>query len=209
MADSCGRVEVIETSIFKKQIASILTDEEYRGFQLRITANPEIGALIKSGGGIRKVRVAVGSRGKRGGARVIYYWAVRKDVLLLLCAYPKNAAADLAAKQVLQLARVVKESSEVKKQMFEELLESVREAGGILRGRQKPSRRTSIRVSGVRVIRERTSLSQSEFAHLIGVSVKTLQNWEQKRRRPTGPAAALLSIIEHDPALAMKAIHRV
>jgi putative transcriptional regulator len=97
----------------------------------------------------------------------------------------------------------------VKRQMFEELLGSVREAGPILRSRQKPSRRIMIRRSGVRVIRERTSLSQSEFAHLIGVCVKTLQNWEQDRRRPTGPAAALLTIIEHDPALAVKAIHRV
>jgi putative transcriptional regulator len=97
----------------------------------------------------------------------------------------------------------------MKRQMFEELLGSVREAGAILRGQRKPSRRIAIRHSGVRVIRERTSLSQSEFAHLIGVSVKTLQNWEQERRRPTGPAAALLSIIDHDPALAVKAIHRV
>lgn len=97
----------------------------------------------------------------------------------------------------------------MKRQMFEELLGSVREAGAILRGQRKPSRRITIRHSGVRVIRERTSLSQSEFAHLIGVSVKTLQNWEQDRRRPTGPAAALLSIIDHDPALAVKAIHRV
>ena len=98
---------------------------------------------------------------------------------------------------------------QVRRQMFEELLGSVREAGAILRGQRKPSRRAVIRSSGVRVIRERTSLSQSEFAHLIGVSVKTLQNWEQDRRRPTGPAAALLSIIDHDPALAVKAIHRV
>ena len=97
----------------------------------------------------------------------------------------------------------------MKKEMFEELLGSVREAGEILQGRRKPSRRTVIRSSGIRDIRERTSLSQSEFAELIGVSVKTLQNWEQDRRRPTGPAAALLSIIDHDPVLAMKAIHRV
>ena len=97
----------------------------------------------------------------------------------------------------------------MKREMFEELLGSVREAGAILRGRQKPSRRKVVRTSGVRVIRERTSLSQSQFADLIGVSVKTLQNWEQDRRRPTGPAAALLSIIEFDPALAIKAIHRV
>jgi putative transcriptional regulator len=96
----------------------------------------------------------------------------------------------------------------MKKQMFEELLGSVREGGAILRGQKRPSRRTIIGGPGVRRIRERTSLSQSEFARLIGVSVKTLQNWEQDRRRPTGPAAALLSIIEHDPALAVRAIHR-
>ena len=97
----------------------------------------------------------------------------------------------------------------MKREMFEELLGSVREAGAILRRRQKPSRRKVVRSAGVRLIRERTSLSQSQFADLIGVSVKTLQNWEQDRRRPTGPAAALLSIIEYDPALAVKAIHRV
>lgn len=97
----------------------------------------------------------------------------------------------------------------MKAEMFEELLGSVREAGAILRSRKKPARQPEIRPSSVRVIRERTSLSQSEFADLIGVSVKTLQNWEQDRRRPTGPAVALLSIIEHDPVLAVKAIHRV
>ena len=92
--------------------------------------------------------------------------------------------------------------------MFEELIESVREGGAMLRGRRKPSRRFEIRSSGVRAIRERTKLSQSEFALLIGVSVKTLQNWEQDRRHPTGPAAALLRIIEFEPKLAVKAIHR-
>jgi putative transcriptional regulator len=93
-------------------------------------------------------------------------------------------------------------------EMFEELIESVREGGAILRGRRKPSRRFEIGSSGVRAIRERTKLSQSEFALLIGVSVKTLQNWEQDRRHPTGPAAALLRIIAHEPKLAVKAIHR-
>ena len=66
-------MELIETSVFTRQIADLLSNEEYRGFESRIAANPELGALIKGGGGIRKVRVAVGSRGKRGGARVIYY----------------------------------------------------------------------------------------------------------------------------------------
>jgi hypothetical protein len=108
MADN-DRVELIETSVFTKQITALLSDEEYGAFQSRIAANPEIGALIRGGGGVRKVRVAVGSRGKSGGARVIYYWAVRKNVILLLYAYPKNETADLTPKQVSQFAKVVKQ----------------------------------------------------------------------------------------------------
>ena len=102
-------MELIETSTFTRQITALLSDEDYGVFQSRLAANPSLGALIKGGGGIRKIRMAVGSRGKRGGARVIYYWAVRKDVILLLYAYPKNVAADLTPKQVAQLAKVVKE----------------------------------------------------------------------------------------------------
>ena len=102
-------MELIETSVFARQIADLLNDEEYGEFQSRLAANPALGALIKGGGGIRKVRVAVGSRGKRGGARVIYYWAVRRDLILLLYAYPQNVSANLTPRQVEQLARVVKE----------------------------------------------------------------------------------------------------
>ena len=102
-------MELIETSAFTRQITALLSDEEYAGFQSRIAENPELGALIKGGGGIRKARVGVGSRGKSGGARVIYYWAVRDDVILLLYIYRKNAAADLTPNQVSQLAKVVKE----------------------------------------------------------------------------------------------------
>src|SRR6185436_12865420 len=109
MADNRARVELIETSAFTKQITALLSDEEYGEFQSRLAANPQLGPLIKGGAGIRKIRVAVGSRGKSGGARVIYYWAVRSDLILLLYAYPKNVAADLTPKQVSQLAKVVKE----------------------------------------------------------------------------------------------------
>jgi hypothetical protein len=99
----------METSIFTRQIRALLSDDDYGVFQPRLAANPGLGALIKGGGGIRKIRVAVGSRGKRGGARVIYYWAVRKSLILLLYAYPKNVSADLTPKQVTQLAKVIRE----------------------------------------------------------------------------------------------------
>jgi hypothetical protein len=102
-------VELIETSTFTRQITPLLSDDEYREFQFRIAANPELGDLIVGGGGIRKVRVGVGTRGKRGGARVIYYWAMRRDSILLLYAYAKNRASDLTPKQVSQVAKAVKE----------------------------------------------------------------------------------------------------
>jgi hypothetical protein len=102
-------VEPIETSTFTRQILALLSDEDYGAFQFRLAANPGLGARIKGGGGIRKIRMAVGSRGKPGGARVIYYWAARSDLILLLYAYSKNVSADLNSKQVAQLAKVVKE----------------------------------------------------------------------------------------------------
>jgi putative transcriptional regulator len=92
----------------------------------------------------------------------------------------------------------------MKAKMFDELLGSVREGGAILRGQKKAARRFVVEAAGVRAIREGTGLSQSDFADLIGVSVKTLQNWEQDRRRPTGPAAARAS----DSSLLRQAIHR-
>ena len=58
-----------------------------------------------------------------------------------------------------------------------------------------------------KAVREQISLSQSEFAKLMRVSVKTLQNWEQHRRTPTGPAAALLKIMSTSPDVALKSLH--
>ena len=94
----------------------------------------------------------------------------------------------------------------MKRRMFEELLQSVRQGGAILRGEASPGRRFLFPAPRVRQVRDRTKLSQSEFALLMGVSVKTLQNWEQDRRRPSGPAAALLRIIASEPKLALRAM---
>ena len=102
-------MEFVETSVFTRQITALLSDEEYRHFQSQLIANQTIGAVINGGGGIRKARVAVGSRGRSGGARVIYYWVVRKDIILLLYAYSKKQAANLTPKQTAQLAKFVKE----------------------------------------------------------------------------------------------------
>lgn len=94
------------------------------------------------------------------------------------------------------------------KKLFEGLLEGVRQMGAHVRGRKVPGARvTKVEDIQPRTIREAAGVSQAEFSRLIGVSVKTLQNWEQKRTRPTGPARALLKIVAANPRAAVKALH--
>ena len=87
----------------------------------------------------------------------------------------------------------------MKKQEFDNLAESVRQAGRIRRGEAEPSRVVEFAAVDVKAVRRRLGKSQSEFAKMIGVSVSTLQNWEQGRRRPDGPARALLRVAAADP----------
>jgi len=83
--------------------------------------------------------------------------------------------------------------------LFEELAASVAESGAILRDERQPTRSFVIDGADVKRIRAAHQVSQTEFASLLGVSVKTLRNWEQGRRSPQGPARVLLQIAEKHP----------
>jgi putative transcriptional regulator len=87
----------------------------------------------------------------------------------------------------------------MKKQDFERLVASVRQAGEIRRGKRKASRVFEFKPEDVKRIRERLKKSQAAFASMIGVSVGTLRNWEQGRRVPDGPARALLTVASKHP----------
>jgi putative transcriptional regulator len=87
----------------------------------------------------------------------------------------------------------------MKKQDFENLVESVRQVGRTRRGEAKASRVTAFAPVDVKAVRLRLGKSQSEFARMIGVSISTIQNWEQGRRRPEGPARALLRVAAANP----------
>jgi putative transcriptional regulator len=88
----------------------------------------------------------------------------------------------------------------MKKELFEELRRSLREANEIKRGRLKPGRVFRVHPqSAVVRVRGKLGLSQSKFASLLGISQDTLQNWEQGRRQPTGPAKVLLKIAQKHP----------
>jgi putative transcriptional regulator len=94
----------------------------------------------------------------------------------------------------------------MKKELFDELLRSLKEAAAIERGRANPSRRFEVKEpNDVLRVRTRLGISQSRFAKLLGISENTLQNWEQGRRRPTGPAKVLLKVVARHPEVVLEA----
>jgi putative transcriptional regulator len=90
--------------------------------------------------------------------------------------------------------------------LFDQLLDSVEEAKEINSGQRAPSRKFYYSPLDVKAIREKLHYSQSQFALMIGVSERTLQNWEQGRRRPDGPAQALLRVVAKNPQLVQEAL---
>ena len=99
----------IETPTFTRMVTALLTDKEYRELQVTLATDPERGALIQGGGGIRKIRCAMEGTGKSGGIRVIYYWLRDDQQILMLVAYPKSQKDTLTAKEVAILRALVKE----------------------------------------------------------------------------------------------------
>jgi len=92
------------------------------------------------------------------------------------------------------------------KELFDGLVASMKEAVAISKGEMQPSRVFHVNPLDVKAIREKAGLSQSELAKMMRVSVRTLQNWEQGRRKPTGPASALIRIFERAPQSAVQAL---
>ncbi len=101
-------MEIRETHVFTRQLSASGQDgEPYRLLQLELLQNPRCGVLISGTGGLRKLRWKAEGRGKRGGHRIIYYWAEELSVLLMLFMFPKNAQADLTPEQKRRLRQVV------------------------------------------------------------------------------------------------------
>ena len=94
----------------------------------------------------------------------------------------------------------------MEKKLFDELVESIQEAGRVRKGLLKPSRVFKYNSIDVKRIRKKLNVSQSQFAMMIGVSTSTLQNWEQGRREPVGPAKALLKVVEKNPRAVIEAL---
>lgn len=100
---------IIETSIFSRQVQALLSDEEYRQLQKALVLHPDMGSIIPGSGGLRKTRWYFAGRGKRGGVRVVYYWAVVDNKILMLFMYAKNEQDDLNPDQLKVLRRIIEE----------------------------------------------------------------------------------------------------
>lgn len=85
--------------------------------------------------------------------------------------------------------------------LFDDLVSSIQQAGAIKRGEQSASRTFKVELPDIKAVREKTGLSQTEFAQRLHISARTLQNWEQHRRYPTGPAVTLIRILDKKPEL--------
>lgn len=97
----------IETPLFTSIVSDHLDDDEYRKLQTAISKNPECGALIRGSGGVRKLRWAGSGRGKRGGLRVIYYYAPPKGEVWMLTLYPKNVRESIPAHVLRQIKKEI------------------------------------------------------------------------------------------------------
>ncbi len=100
---------IVETSIFTRQVTELLPDDEYRKLQSILVGRPDAGKIIPGSGGLRQIRWSIGEKGKRGGARVIYYWAVSEEQILMLFMYPKSERGNLSPAQLKVLREIVEE----------------------------------------------------------------------------------------------------
>ena len=100
---------VVETRAFMNSAKACMTEDERQEAIDMIACNPECGDLIPGGGGIRKIRFAVGGKGKSGGVRIIYYFHDHSVPIFLLTVFAKNERSDLARAELNQLAEAAKQ----------------------------------------------------------------------------------------------------
>jgi len=199
-------------------------------FQQFLLEQPEAGNVIKGSGGVRKVRWTRAGSGKSGGVRVCYYARNATGQILLLVIYAKSVRASISGAVLKKLegaTRMITNEQllarDANRNIGAELLAAVQElqAGQGSRTTRFESladgsvRRTVSLADGavqsqevlsgpkwqLLAARSQAGLSQSQFARVTGVSVRTLQEWEQGRKVPSGAAQSLLKLVSRHPHL--------
>ena len=92
-----------ESPAFTKAVQEILCEEDYFALQDLLIERPDVGDVIPGSKGLRKIRVASGGKGKRGGSRVIYYWYVEPERIQFCRIYEKSNQANLSKTEIQQI----------------------------------------------------------------------------------------------------------
>ena len=102
-------MEFIETRRFSAVLYGYLDEDSYQALQISLIERPDQGDIIPGGGGIRKLRFAAQGKGKRGGVRVIYYWATKAGQIYMIALYPKGRKDNLTDAELAELRDLAKE----------------------------------------------------------------------------------------------------
>jgi len=206
---------VIETPTYLRAASRLLSEAERDDLRLHLAENAAIYPVIAGTAGLRKSRwqQKIRGKGKRGGVRVIYFHALSASKVFLLDIIRKKKRAILAMairKSLKAACEAIKRalSSEPVTPKGRRLLRALQEVDAHLSGEVPPReyRYTIPNPVGVRSIRAKTGLSQSDFAQRFAIELRTLQDWEQGRRTPDAAVRAYLTVIERQPDAVTEAL---
>lgn len=102
-------IHFIETPIFTQRIVQLLSDDDYARLQYHLCTHPDAGVIIPRSGGLRKLRWQAKGKGKRGGARIIYYWTSNGEIIIMLYAFPKSERENLTPNELKRLKQLIEE----------------------------------------------------------------------------------------------------
>jgi len=199
---------VAEKPTFSRQADKIFSVDQKRELIDFLAQNPLAGDEIPGTGGVRKLCLAAAGRGKRGGARVIYYHLDETMPIYTLLAYANSARTDITLDERRRCCRTRSQTQgrmegEQMSVFGKELIQSLGEA--IDRAKGNVPAIIHIPVTP-RVVRKQVNLTQAEMASLMGMSLSGYRKWEQGTRRFSGPTARLLSVIQKEPEAVKRAL---
>jgi DNA-binding transcriptional regulator YiaG len=198
-----------ETPTFAADADKLWTEEERLEFFVWLASHPDAGDVIPGSGGCRKVRWSRPGMGKRGGVRVIYFLRKSEQEIWLLLIYAKSVKDTTflvtCSRKFERKSKMVSRKSEktlsAGEALGRKLLQSVREMKAA-----RAARVTKVELNEVVQARQKTGLSQAQFAEALHISKRTLQDWEQGRRSPSGAAQALIRIATKHPKVVREAL---
>lgn len=194
---------VAEAPTFTRQAEKLFDENEKAELISFLADNPLSGDVIPDTGGVRKVRFAASGRGKRGGARVVYYFLDDSIPLYALLVYQKNEKVDLTPEE--KRARGCDRGCEEEEMTVfgEDLIQSLGEALAHVKGEGPAVVHAPV---NPREVRKHAGLTQAEMAPLMGMSLSGYRKWEQGQRAVSGPAAMLLRVIAREPEAVKRAL---